>query len=554
MAVNIPGLVAVVVFYMVILIIGVWASRKSKKVEKTCTGSKSEITMVGGRNINVLVGVFTMTATWVGGGYIMGTAEAVYAPTRGVVWALGPPAYLLSFLLAGLFFAKPMRSKRYVTMLDPFQHHYGNTFTAVLLLPALASDILWVACILAALGGTMSMILGLSSALSVVISAAVSITYTFLGGLYSVAYTDIIQLSFIFVSMWLCIPFLMLSPAVADLSQSTQLNQTNSNSWMGKVELADAGIWADEFLLMVLGGLAYQALYQRILSAASSSQAQVTCFAAAGTTFIMGIPSVIIGGVAASADWNETAYGLPPPFERGEAAKILPLALNYLTPTWVSVLGIGSVAAAVMSSMDSVLLSSASMFTQNIYKTTLRKQASERELQWVIRASVLLVGLAGTGLAFGDESVFTFWVLSGDLVYCIIFPQLVCVLHFRHANTYGAICGYVVGMLLRVLSGEQLLRIPALILYPGWTEEDGTVTQHFPFRSLAMLSSLICIIAVSLLLKWLYNTCTLCLLDHHTIFCPFKCLLLSLPPRNTPHHSYSVTDAIYLSHLPTTSS
>lgn len=61
MAVNIPGLVAVVVFYMVILIIGVWASRKSKKVEKTCTGSKSEITMVGGRNINVLVGVFTMT-------------------------------------------------------------------------------------------------------------------------------------------------------------------------------------------------------------------------------------------------------------------------------------------------------------------------------------------------------------------------------------------------------------------------------------------------------------------------------------------------------------
>lgn len=54
-----------------------------------------------------------------------------------------------------------------------------------------------------------------------------------------------------FLFQWLCIPFLMLSPAVADLSQSTQLNQTNSNSWMGKVELADAGIWADEFLLMV---------------------------------------------------------------------------------------------------------------------------------------------------------------------------------------------------------------------------------------------------------------------------------------------------------------
>ncbi|KAI4786113.1 hypothetical protein KUCAC02_037340 [Chaenocephalus aceratus] len=207
MAVNVPGLAAVVVFYIVILVIGIWASRKSKKVEKTCAGTKSEVAIVGGRNISVLVGVFTMTATWVGGGYILGTAEAVYSPSQGLIWAMGPPAYLTNFVLGGLFFAKPMRSKRYVTMLDPFQHRYGNMLTATLLLPALMSDILWVACILAALGGTMSVILGLSSALSIIISAGVSITYTFLGGFYSVAYTDIIQLSFIFVSLWLCIPF-----------------------------------------------------------------------------------------------------------------------------------------------------------------------------------------------------------------------------------------------------------------------------------------------------------------------------------------------------------
>ncbi|XP_051238501.1 high affinity choline transporter 1-like isoform X1 [Dicentrarchus labrax] len=497
MAVNVPGLVAVVVFYIVILVIGIWASRKSKKVEKTFAGSKSEVAMVGGRNINVLVGVFTMTATWVGGGYIMGTAEAVYSPTQGLIWAMGPPAYLINFLLGGLFFAKPMRSKRYVTMLDPFQYRYGNMFTATLLLPALVSDILWVACILAALGGTMSIILELSSALSIILSAAVSIIYTFLGGLYSVAYTDIIQLSFIFVSLFLCIPFLLLSPAVTDISQTVHLNQTNVNSWIGELKLADAGKWADEMLLLALGGLAYQALYQRILSAASSAQAQVTCFAAAGTVFIMGIPSVVIGAVAASADWNQTAYGLPPPFERGEAGKILPLALQYLTPSWLSVLGIGSLAAAVMSSMDSVLLSSASMFTQNIYKTTLRKQASERELQRVIRVSVLLVGLAGMGLAFDDDSVFALWLLSGDLLYCVILPQLICVLHFSCANIYGAISGFVVGLLLRGLSGEPVLGIPPLLLYPGWREEDGVVTQYFPYRTLAMLCSVITIIAVS---------------------------------------------------------
>ncbi|KAM9753489.1 high-affinity choline transporter 1-like isoform 1-T2 [Menidia menidia] len=505
MAVDVPGLISVIVFYICILVIGVWGSRKSKKVEKTCPGSKSEVSMVGGRNISVLVGIFTMTATWVGGGYVMGTAEAVYSPTQGLIWAMGPPAYALNFLLGGLFFAKPMRSKRYVTMLDPFQCRYGNIFTAILMVPALVSDILWVACILAALGGTMSIILGLSSALSIVISAAVSIIYTFLGGLYSVAYTDIIQLCFIFVSLWLCIPFLVLSPAVTGIPQTPSFNQTHGHSWVGNLELGDAGKWVDEMLLLALGGLSYQALYQRILSAASSAQAQITCFASAGTVFIMGIPSVVVGVMAASADWNQTEYGLPPPFERGDAGKILPLALQHLTPTWVAVLGIGSVAAAVMSSMDSVLLSSASMFTQNIYKTTLRKKASERELQWVIRISVLLVGVAGTGLAFGDDSVLALWLVSGDLIYCIIFPQLVCVLHYTYANTYGAVSGFVVASLLRLLSGEPLLGIAPLLLYPGWRQENGVIRQYFPFRTLVMICSIMTIIFLSWFVDFIFS-------------------------------------------------
>ena len=43
----------------------------------------AEDSMVAGRNIGVVVGVFTMTATWVGGGYINGTAEAVYGNGSG---------------------------------------------------------------------------------------------------------------------------------------------------------------------------------------------------------------------------------------------------------------------------------------------------------------------------------------------------------------------------------------------------------------------------------------------------------------------------------------
>lgn len=51
------------------------------------------------------------------------------------------------------------------------------------------------------LGATMSVILDLPYLYSAWVSSAVAIIYTLLGGLYSVAYTDIIQLTLVFISL-----------------------------------------------------------------------------------------------------------------------------------------------------------------------------------------------------------------------------------------------------------------------------------------------------------------------------------------------------------------
>ena len=54
-------------FYLLILGTGIWASMRSKKEEKKCTGDGMEITLLAGRNINLLVGIFTLTGKAEGG-------------------------------------------------------------------------------------------------------------------------------------------------------------------------------------------------------------------------------------------------------------------------------------------------------------------------------------------------------------------------------------------------------------------------------------------------------------------------------------------------------
>ncbi len=94
-----------------------------------------------------------------------------------------------------------MREREYVTMIDPFQEKYGPRMGGLLYIPALMGEIFWSGAILSALGATVSVVLGLDRSTSVIASASIAVFYTLLGGLYSVVYTDVIQLMCIFVGL-----------------------------------------------------------------------------------------------------------------------------------------------------------------------------------------------------------------------------------------------------------------------------------------------------------------------------------------------------------------
>ncbi|KAM6970293.1 high-affinity choline transporter 1-like [Aplochiton taeniatus] len=518
MAVHAEGIVAIIVFYLLILCVGIWAAWKNKNSGVSEGTNRSETIMVGGRDIGLFVGGFTMTATWVGGGYINGTAEYVYLPGLGLAWAQAPFGYALSLVVGGLFFAKPMRSRGYVTMLDPFQQIYGKRMGGLLFIPALMGEIFWSAAILSALGATLSVIVDIDINMSVVISALIAIFYTLVGGLYSVAYTDVVQLFCIFLGLWVSVPFALSNPAVSDITVTAK-QALYQSPWLGKIDSADTWLWIDNFCLLMLGGIPWQVYFQRVLSASSATYAQVLSFLAAFGCLVMAVPSVLIGAIGASTDWNQTTYGPSPPKDEEQSDMILPIVLQHLCPSYISFFGLGAVSAAVMSSADSSILSASSMFARNIYQLAFRQSASDREIVWVMRITIFVFGALATAMALLTGTVYGLWYLSSDLVYVIIFPQLLSVLFVKGTNTYGSVAGYLFGMVLRIGGGEPYLKLPPFIYYPGWVTQEKVhrvtgvveyfVQQRFPFKTVSMLASFLGNVAASYLAKYLFESGTL---------------------------------------------
>jgi high affinity choline transporter 7 len=159
--------------------------------------------MLAGRSMPLWLGVFTMSATWIGGGFINGTAEYTYS--EGLLWVQAPWGYALSLIIGGLIFAKPMRLRNYTTMLDPLEEKFGRQANRLFFLPALLGDLFWTSAILVALGTTFGTILGLDLSSSIILSGFVVILYTATGGLWSVAVTDVLQLAILFVGLALVV-------------------------------------------------------------------------------------------------------------------------------------------------------------------------------------------------------------------------------------------------------------------------------------------------------------------------------------------------------------
>src|ERR1700704_5351013 len=114
--VNWGGISAVVGLYVVFLFVGWRASRKEE------LGTAMDL-LVAGRSMPFWMATITMAATWIDGGYLLGTAEGVFASLASG-WQ-GGVCFGLSLVLGGIFFAHRMRQLEFVTLIDPLTARFG---------------------------------------------------------------------------------------------------------------------------------------------------------------------------------------------------------------------------------------------------------------------------------------------------------------------------------------------------------------------------------------------------------------------------------------------
>ncbi|XP_072145336.1 high-affinity choline transporter 1-like [Dermacentor andersoni] len=506
MAVSILGALIIILYYIAVVSVGVWAGRKSPSTAPSLSHRKARESIkpsdndylvrlfLANRSVPLVLGVVSMTGTWVGGAFLNTTAEAVF--TNGIVWCQAPFGYALSLMVGGWFFAGKMRVTKALTMLDPFQQHYGKWISILLTVPAVFSEVFWSASVLTALGNTVETIVHLNSHLIIIASALVILFYTALGGLYSVIYTDLFQMFSTVIGLWTCLPYVVMNKAAGKIGPP-------ENDWIGTIEAKDTSQVIDSLFMNIFGGIPWQAYFQRVLSTDSIFGAKMLSYLSAMCCLFVAVPSIVVGAVAKTTNFTALGYGGAHNLSKELSKDILPQAIHYMAPSVVGIVGQLAITASVMSSMDSSILSASSLITRNVYHFIIRPTASDTEISLVLRGMIWLVGVIATATAISARSVVGLWSLSSDMLYVLLFPQFVALFYLRkRSNAYGAVLGFVVGGISRALCGEPLLQLPALIQLPSYDAERG---QQFPFRTLCMLLSLVSLLLGSAIAKALFR-------------------------------------------------
>ena len=402
--------------------------------------------ILGGRSLGSFVTALSAGASDMSGWLLMGLPGAVYASGLSESWiAIGLciGAWLNWYLVAGRLRVYTEKVGNALTMPDYFTNRFEDhsnllrIFTAVVILVFFT---------LYCASRLFESMFGMPYSVALWVGALCTIAYVFIGGFLAVSWTDTIQAS-------LMIGALILAPLMVIYNQG---GVTESIQLVEQIKPGATSLMGDLDTLAILSlaawGLGYFGqphILVRFMAAESLHTIPNARRIGMIWMFLCLFGSVGVGffGIAYFGSHPE----IPNTVAANNETVFVEISRLLFNP-WIAGLLLAAILAAVMSTLSCQLLVCSSALTQDLYKTFLRRGASDHELVWVGRAMVLLVSVVAIWLASDPNSEVLGLVSYAWAGFGAAFgPVVLLSLMWPRMTRNGALAGMIVGALTVII-------------------------------------------------------------------------------------------------------
>ena len=412
--------------------------------------------VLAGRTLPLYVVTAMVCATWFGSETVLGISSTFLKEgLRGIV--ADPFGSSLCLILVGLFFAAKLYRMNFLTIGDYYRTRYNATAELLTSLAIVVSYLGWLSAQIVVIGLVFSTVTGgaVSMGAGIVIGAAVVLVYTLWGGMYSVAWTNFVQMVIIVVGL-LYIFVLVADRAGGVGTVVAHAHAAGKLEFWPKPELRDVLAFIGAGVTLMLGSIPQQDVFQRVTSARSERVAVAGSVLGGVFYFVLAFIPIFLAYSASLIDPKMVADLIDKDHQR-----ILPALIIGHTPLAAQILFFGALLSAVMSTASATLLAPSVTFTENVLKRFLRRELDDREFLRTMRIVVAAFAVGVTAFALNSGSTIYEMVVGAYKVTLVAaFVPLAAGLYWRRATTQGALAAIVAGLVtwiaLEIVAPEGL--------------------------------------------------------------------------------------------------
>lgn len=421
-----------------VLSVGVLTSMLVKKSSKRY--------MVAGKSMPLFFVGTMLAAQSIDGNSSLGNVSLVY---QFGFWAGAaiPIGLAVCLILTGTVYGKRLNKMSMLTLPDFYFRRYGVEAEGLSSVILAISFIILVAGNFAAGGFILSAVLHIDLFWAMLIVASAVLVYTFAGGLFSSAYTDIFQVYLTVGAFWAAFLFFVFGfsgvdfgtimgsapPGFLDMSGLTDVKSGALVNWAAIIALGLGDVVALDFM-------------ERVFSAKSGKTARNGALMAGLLTISIVVPVSMMGIIG--------LYFLP----ETDPYRVYPiLAIEYL-PFPIGAALLMGVVGASMSTSNGGLLAISSVISRNLIQRDIlrgilkRTGLDDKTMLLTTRMVTIPIMLSGLILGATIPRPGIYLVLAFDIVFAGAWAVLTLGLFWKKANLPAAIASLVVGSSLRLVT------------------------------------------------------------------------------------------------------